>query len=72
VCFLLVIKVSIKSNSNQNKKIAQQKEDSEIPFWQRATPSERAIEFQEWVEQLPKTNVSLSNEAFDRSKIYDE
>lgn len=72
MCFLLVIKVSIKSNSNQNKKIAQQKQATDLPFWQRATPSERAKEFQEWVEQLPKTNVSLSNEAFDRSKIYDE
>jgi hypothetical protein len=54
---------------NQHKDQSQQ--CAEIPFWQRATPLERAKDFQEWVEQLPKTNVSLANEAFDRSKIYE-
>lgn len=38
----------------------------DVPFWQRATPTERAREFREWVSHLPKTNVSLSDEAFSR------
>ena len=40
-------------------------------FWQRATPMERAQNFRAWVSQLPKTQSSLSNEAFDRGNIYD-
>jgi hypothetical protein len=64
--------LTIKNNSNQNKETAQGKQRADIPFWQQATPSERAKDFQDWVEQLPKTNVSLADEAFDRSKIYDE
>jgi len=59
------------SDTNQNQGQTQQKQATDLPFWQRATPSERAKEFQKWVEQLPKTNVSLPNEAFDRSQIYD-
>lgn len=42
-----------------------------IPFWQRATPVERAKDFQSWVAQLPKTGRSLNDEAFDRDSIYD-
>ena len=42
-----------------------------IPFWQRATSVERAEDFRKWVTQLPKTNMSLSDEAFDRGNIYE-
>lgn len=45
---------------------------SSIPFWQRATPTERAREFREWVSQLPKSGLSLPNEAFSRDSIYEE
>jgi hypothetical protein len=41
------------------------------PFWQRATPKERAQDFREWVSQLPHSNISLTNEAFERDSIYD-
>ncbi len=41
------------------------------PFWQRATPAERAQDFKEWVAELPKTGLSLSDEAFDRDSIYE-
>lgn len=43
-----------------------------IPFWQTATPAERAREFRNWVSQLPRTGVSLSDEAFSRDRIYEE
>ncbi|MBE9115420.1 hypothetical protein IQ249_05850 [Lusitaniella coriacea LEGE 07157] len=42
-----------------------------VPFWQKATPTERAQDFLAWVEQLPKTGVSLPDEAFDRGSIYE-
>ena len=42
-----------------------------VPFWQRATPEERSQDFRAWVAGLPKTGVSLSNEAFDRESIYE-
>lgn len=41
------------------------------PFWQRSTHAERAHQFHEWTAQLPKTGISLPNEAFDRGNIYD-
>lgn len=41
------------------------------PFWQTATPKERSQEFREWVAQLPHSDVSLSDDAFDRDSIYD-
>lgn len=43
-----------------------------VLFWQRATPSERAREFCEWVLQLPKGSPSLPDEAFSRDSIYEE
>ena len=43
-----------------------------FPLWQRATPTERAREFRDWVSQLPLTSVSLSDEAFSRDRIYEE
>lgn len=42
-----------------------------IPFWQRATPVERAQDFRSWVAQLPQTRSSLPDEAFDRGSIYE-
>jgi len=42
---------------------------SSTPFWQRATPTERAREFRNWSSQLPRTGVSLSKEAFSRDRI---
>lgn len=29
-----------------------------VPFWQKATPSERSEEFRKWVSQLPKNSPS--------------
>lgn len=43
-----------------------------VPLWQRATPTERAREFRDWISQLPVTSVSLSDEAFSRDRIYEE
>jgi len=69
-----------KLNEEQLKKIAdfiafiefQAKQvESSTLFWQRITPMERAKEFREWVSQLPKTNLSLSDEAFSRESIYE-
>lgn len=69
-----------KLNEEQLKKIAdfiafiefQAKQvESSTLFWQRITPMERAKEFREWVSQLPKTNVSLSDQAFSRESIYE-
>lgn len=42
-----------------------------IPIWDQATPVERAEDFRRWVAQLPNTNVTLADEAFDRSDIYE-
>ncbi|MGB3789905.1 MAG: hypothetical protein WA949_17985 [Phormidesmis sp.] len=42
-----------------------------VPYWQHATPAERAEDFRTWVAQLPKTNVDLADEAFDRRNIYE-
>jgi len=40
------------------------------PFWQRATSVERASDFRQWILQLPKHGLSLSDEAFSRDTIY--
>jgi len=40
-----------------------------IPFWQRATATERVQNFREWISQLPPTNHTLPDRAFDRSSI---
>lgn len=42
-----------------------------VPFWQRATASDRAREFREWVLQLPQGSPSLRDEAFSRDSIYE-
>lgn len=41
------------------------------PFWQSATPKERAQDFLAWVSGLNKTGPSLPDEAFDRASIYE-
>lgn len=46
--------------------------ESSTPYWQRATPVERAAEFCEWVAQLPKASPSLPDKAFSRDSIYEE
>lgn len=46
-------------------------ESTHVPFWQSATPTERAQDFRTWVEQLPKTDLSLPDEACDRASIYE-
>ncbi|MBE9041789.1 hypothetical protein IQ235_13465 [Oscillatoriales cyanobacterium LEGE 11467] len=43
----------------------------DVPFWKSATPAERSQDFRAWVERLPKTGSSLSDEAFDRGSIYE-
>ena len=48
-----------------------QQEILSVPLWQSLTPRERAREFQEWVSQLPKNNLSLSDEALSRDSIYE-
>lgn len=55
--------VSIKQQAQQLTK--------SIPFWQRATPIQRAEEFRAWTSQLPKTRLSLPDKAFDRGDLYD-
>lgn len=70
-----------KLNEEQLKKIAdfialiefQSKQvESSVSLGQRATPAERAREFREWVSQLPRSGVSLPDEAFSRDSIYEE
>lgn len=41
------------------------------PFWQSATPKERAQDFVEWISGLNNTGSSLTDEAFDRASIYE-
>ena len=44
--------------------------------WMKATPSgeltpaQRAQDLREWAAELPRTGISLPNEAFDRESIY--
>ena len=54
---------SVKTQTQQLAKI--------IPFWQQATPVERAENFCKWIAQLPNTSVTLADEAFDRGDIYE-
>ena len=69
-----------KLNDEQLKKIADfiafiefqsRQVSSSIPFWKRATSSDRAREFREWVLQLPQGSPSLRDEAFSRDNIYE-
>lgn len=71
-----------KLNEDQLKKVANfislmesqstQVTSSFVPLWQKATPTQRAIEFRDWISQLPKTSVSLTDAAFSRECIYEE
>ena len=54
---------SVKAQTQQMAKV--------IPFWQQATPVERAEDFRRWIAQLPNTSVTLADEAFDRGDIYE-
>ncbi len=67
-------------NEGQLKRIAEfitlvkyqtQQVTIDVPFWKNATPTERVQDFKVWVEQLPKTGLSLPEEAFDRGSIYE-
>ena len=69
-----------KLNDSQLRKIADfihsvkaqaQQLAQSTPFWQCATPVERADDFRRWVAQLPNTSITLSDEAFDRGNIYE-
>ncbi|MDJ1185629.1 hypothetical protein [Roseofilum casamattae] len=42
------------------------------PLWCKKTSTERAEEFDRWVAQLPRTNISLPDEAFNRDNLYRE
>lgn len=42
-----------------------------IPFWESATPKERAQDFLEWVSGLNRTGLASPDAAFDRSSIYE-
>ncbi|NEQ66319.1 MAG: hypothetical protein F6K21_12590 [Symploca sp. SIO2D2] len=42
------------------------------PMWQCATAAQRVQNFRAWVEQLPKTGLSLPDEAFNRDSIYED
>jgi hypothetical protein len=74
-------KVIDKLRSEQFKKFsdliaAQEFESTEVetshPLWKKLTPTQRDQEFREWVSQLPKSGVSLSDEAINRDSIYEE
>lgn len=43
---------------------------AELPFWQRATPAERAAAFRRWAETCPPVP-PLPDEAFRRENWYD-
>ncbi|NEP58417.1 MAG: hypothetical protein F6K31_15595 [Symploca sp. SIO2G7] len=52
-------------------KLQTQQTSKNTPFWQCATPVQRVQNFRAWVEQLPKTGLSLPDEAFNRENIYE-
>jgi negative regulator of sigma E activity len=41
-----------------------------IPFWQQASPTDRAAHLRAWVAQLPQTGITLADAAFDRESLY--
>jgi hypothetical protein len=49
-----------------------QTEGQERPFYETATPKERAKAFREWAESHPRNSPSLSDEAISRESIYAE
>jgi hypothetical protein len=42
-----------------------------LPFWQQASPVDRAAHLRAWVSQLPQTGITLPDAAFDRATIYE-
>ncbi|PSN18708.1 hypothetical protein C7271_11105 [filamentous cyanobacterium CCP5] len=54
---------SLKAQSQQPSK--------PVPFWQSATPAERSQDLRAWTAHLPKPSPSFSDNAFDRSSIYE-
>lgn len=47
-------------------------EAPERPFYETATPQERAKAFREWAESHPRNSPALSDEAISRESIYGE
>ncbi|MGK7904755.1 MAG: hypothetical protein AB4352_25780 [Hormoscilla sp.] len=47
-------------------------EGQERPFYETATPEERAKAFREWAESHPRNMPYLSDEAISRESIYGE
>jgi hypothetical protein len=42
-----------------------------MPFWQQASPADRAAHLRAWVAQRPQTGITLPDAAFDRATIYE-
>jgi hypothetical protein len=43
----------------------------ERPFWQRATPAERAAAFQQWASTMPPDTPDVPDESLRREGMYD-
>ncbi|NEP39292.1 MAG: hypothetical protein F6K35_08520 [Okeania sp. SIO2H7] len=54
------------------KAIPSDTEGQERPFYESATPKERAKAFREWAESHSRNSPSLSDEAISRESIYGE
>ena len=52
-------------------KIHAQQMTKSVPFWQKATPTQRSQDFRKWIATLPKKGSTLSDDAFDRESIYE-
>ncbi len=63
---LAALIAQMKAPSQQTKLNGEDK-----PFWQKATPQERAEEILKWSAQQSRIGISLPDEAFDRGTIYD-
>jgi hypothetical protein len=55
-----------------NKKISLNSEIQQRPFYETATPAQRAKAFQEWAESHRHDTPILSDEAISRESIYGE
>jgi cytochrome c553 len=42
-----------------------------MPFWQQASPTDRAAHLRNWVTQLPQNGITLADAAFDRESLYE-
>jgi hypothetical protein len=45
--------------------------DPERPFWERATPAERAEAFRRWAESMPPDTPDVPSESLRREAMYD-